>query len=268
MSQSDTTAPDPEHERPNPYGPYGGEAPEGTDGPAPVDGPAAAIPGVLILDTSWSMEAELATMTAALNKLIVDLCAHPTVAAQAHIAIVTFADTAATALPFCRIAEESSQVPTLQARGNGTNFVAALDHAYDVLDQGITALADAEGRRVVMRPTLYFVSDGKPNVPRGNPDAWRDSLRRLEQPRWRPNRFAFGFSQAREDTIRAIADEGLAYFAADGQTELGALDKVLQVMLQSMIRLSQGAGQTQQASPAPPAPPGFMKMDAVAGGAA
>jgi uncharacterized protein YegL len=246
--------------------PYGEEVPEGTDGPVPVDGPPAAIPGVLVLDTSLSMRAVLDNVAAAVNKFVHDLQTVPAVAAQAHLAVVTFADTATTALPFCRIAEPGVHIPGLVAGGQGTNFQAAFDRTWEVLSDGIPrlALAGQGEARVVMRPTMYFVSDGQPNLPRGHVDSWKQSLARFDEPKWSPNRFAFGFGDADRDVIRAIASEGCAYFAATGVAELGALQHILDVILKSMLRLSQGVGTGRHQTAAPPPGPGLVRIDPVA----
>lgn len=246
--------------------PYGQEIPAGTDGPAPVDGAPAAIPGVLVLDTSLSMASVMKNVTIAVKEFVSQLRASPAVAAQAHLAVVTFADTAALALPFCRIAEPGANVPTLVAGGRGTNFTAAFDRTYEVLSDGIPRLAEADSgeRRVVMRPTVYFVSDGQPNLPHGDVDSWRSSLARLDEPKWRPNRFAFGFGDADRDVIRQIASEGCAYYAADGVSDLGAFQHILQVVLQSMVRLSQGVGTGRYQTAAPPPTPGLVMIDPVA----
>jgi uncharacterized protein YegL len=242
--------------------PYGADEVAGVEAPPHVGEAVNAVPGVLVLDTSWSMVDELGSVTTALNDFILGLRRSPLVAAQAHMAIVTFADTARTALEFCQIASPDVQVAGLTACGNGTNFRAALDETYRVLHDGLPALARARdgSRRQVMRPTIYFVSDGQPNL---EAEAWPRSLARLDGERWRPNRFAFGFGDADRAVIRRIADEGCAYFADEGKTPLGVLQRILRIVLRSMVTISQAAATGGTRATPPPPEPGMIQIDAI-----
>jgi uncharacterized protein YegL len=226
---------------------YGG--PGGFEGPAEVGEIAIAVPGLLVLDVSWSMQGDLASAGAALRKFASKLRTRGIVSSAAWMGIVTFADTATTDLMLTRIADPATQLPEIAPRGQGTNFHAAFTEALTRLRTDLPLLQTATngGRRQVFRPTIYFVSDGESNT---GPD-WRAALKEIKSPDWHPNVIAFGYRDAHRDTIREIASEGMAYFAGDGQDPDTMFEQILQVILKSVITATVTAPQ-QLANPGAP----------------
>lgn len=218
-------------------------APAGFDGPAgtigTIEGPAEvgevgiAVPGLLVLDVSWSMQSELARARAALDRFRVKLRQNGMAGPNAYLGIVTFADTARTDLPLTRIADPAVVMPELEARGNGTNFAAAFTQTLSAYRDGLPELINTlDGRkRQVFRPSVYFVSDGEHNTG----GDWSQPLAELTSRSWKPNIFAFGYRDADPATIRTIASEGMAYFADHGQDPDSMFDQILEVILKSMI---------------------------------
>lgn len=235
------------------------------DGPVPVTGPAVCVPGVLVIDVSWSMANALPAARAALDDFIAELRRTPQVAEVAWLSIVTFADTTEELLGFSRIADPAVQLPVLSPRGNGTNYEAGLDQAHRTLATGLPALTTtADGRRAVNRPTIYFISDGQPNTG----GDWMAVRRAIKAHDWAPNIFAFGFDQADEHVIRQVADEGLAYFAAAGEVPLTVFKMILKVIFRSLITVSAAAAGGAAAAPPPdptadPATAGLVRLDTV-----
>lgn len=219
------------------------------EGPVEVGEVGIAVPGIIVLDCSWSMAGDLARASAALEKFRTKLRQHPMAGSNAHLGIVTFADTARTELDLCRVADTTIVVPQFGARGNGTNFDAAFAQTLTAFRAGLPLIGTtADGRqRQVFRPSVYFVSDGEHNT---GPD-WRARLAELKSRSWKPNVFAFGYRDAEADTIREIADEGLAYFAEQGQDPDQMFEQILQVILRSVI----SATTTAQALAADPTAP-------------
>jgi uncharacterized protein YegL len=238
---------------------YGADEVLGVERPR-VGEAISVVPGVIVLDTSWSMERELTTVAAALDEFIVGLRRSPLVAAQAHMAIVTFADTARTALEFCQIADPSVRVGQLRPGGGGTSFRAAFDETYRVLREGLPDLAKGPdgGKRQVKRPTIYFISDGQPNI---DADLWRQSLAQFDAHKWRPNRFAFGFGDADRSVIHEIADKDCGYFADDGKTPMRVIEQILGIVLRSMVTISQAANGGRTGTPPPDPGDGMVKID-------
>ncbi|HEV7719673.1 MAG TPA: VWA domain-containing protein [Iamia sp.] len=218
--------------------PPGFDLPRIEEGPPTSITTQVAVPGLIVADVSWSMFDALVSARLALMGLVEDLKNHPIVAEQAQMAIVTFADTALTVLGFSPLADPAVTVPELHARGNGTNYEAALAEVRRLLQEGLRALATSPdgAKRVVYRPTVYFISDGQPNCG-GDWEAQLQAIRALPV---RPNIMAFGFADADRSTILRIADEGMAYFAHDGQTPSAVFDQILQVILNTLVTVTQG----------------------------
>lgn len=229
-------------------GPAGGfAAPAGTttvlEGPAQVGEVGIAVPGFIVLDVSWSMVTDLERAAAALERFRSKLRQNAMTSSNAHMGIVTFADTARVDLPLTLVADPTVVMPPISARGNGTNFAAAFTELLAAYRASLPALATTlDGRkRQIFRPNAFFVSDGEHNTG----GDWQAPLAELKSRSWRPNVFAFGYRDADPATIRTIADEGLAYFAKHGQDPDTMFEKILEVILRSMISATVTAnGQT------------------------
>lgn len=220
-----------------------GSGSSGFEGPAEVGEIAIAVPGLLVLDVSWSMQGDLASAGEALRRFTSKLRTKGIVSSAAWMGIVTFADTATTDLMLTRIADPATQLPAIEPRGQGTNFHAAFTEALARLRTDLPLLLTASngGRRQVFRPTIYFVSDGESNT---GPD-WRAALNEIKSREWHPNVIAFGYRDAHRDAIREIASEGMAYFAGDGQDPNTMFEQILQVILKSVITAAVTAPQLQ-----------------------
>lgn len=218
-----------------PAGGFGG--PAGSDavleGPAQVGKVGIAVPGLIVLDVSWSMAGDLDRASAALERFRSKLRQNGMTSSNAYLGIVTFADTARTDLGLTLVADPSVEMPPITARGNGTNFHAGFNEALAAYRAGLPLLATtADGRkRQIFRPSVYFVSDGEHNTG----GDWSAALGELKSRSWKPNIFAFGYRDADPDTIRKIADEGLAYFAKQGEDPDTMFEKILEVILRSMV---------------------------------
>lgn len=230
------------------------EGPAGTtgvlEGPAEVGEVGIAIPGLLLADVSWSTASFLPAMCQGLSGLAKGLRQHSVASANAYMGISTFADTASNLLALTRIADPSVEIPELSPRGNGTNFHAALTEALSRFRTDLPLIgATADGqKRQIFRPTIYMFTDGQHNTG----GDWHAPLAELRTRSWKPNIMVFGWGDADRDVVREIASEGMAYFAADGQTPDAILDQILKVILRSMISATTSA-QAQAATPGTPA---------------
>ena len=218
------------------------------EGPAEVGEVGIAVPGLIVLDVSWSMAGDLDRASAALERFRTKLRQNGMTSPNAYLGIVTFADTARTDLPFTRVADPSVQMPAVAARGNGTNFAAAFDEAFAMARTGLPLLATTSdgAKRTIFRPSIFFVSDGEHNTG----GDWRPSVAKLKAT-GKFNVFGFGYRDADPATIREIADEGLAYFAKQGEDPDTMFEKILEVILRSMVSATVTAN-GQAATPTAP----------------
>lgn len=218
-------------------GPAGFAGPAGStavlEGPAEVGEVGIAVPGFIVLDVSWSMAGDLDRAAAALERFRSKLRQNGMTSSNAYLGIVTFADAARTDLQLTLVADPSVEMPPIAPRGNGTNFHAAFTEVLAAYRAGLPRLTTmVDGRkRQVFRPSVFFVSDGEHNTG----GDWRAPLAELRSRSWKPNVFAFGYRDADPATIRAIADEGLAYFAKQGEDPDTMFEKILEVILRSMV---------------------------------
>lgn len=240
------------------------EPPAEGDGPLKVNAETKTIPALLLVDTSVSMAGVLGDVHTALTEFVTGLRREPLTAEFVRLGIDTFGGDAGTELPLSAVADPATRLPSLAVRGGGTNYEAGFEQAYASLRTGLGALrSEQAGVKVrIQRPNLFVVTDGQPNVG----GAWQPVLQRLRAEKWRPNVFAFGFGDVERQVITEIADEGMAYYAADGQTPLRVFQAILKVILASLVSLSSAgaAGQAVMAPPAvDPATDGLMKLDSI-----
>ena len=213
------------------YRPAGADS--GMERPAEAGKVGIAVPGLIVLDVSWSMTDDLDRAAGALERMRNQLRQKATASSVAYLGLVTFADTARKDLGLVRVADPELGMPVIEPRGHGTNFHAAFTETLATYREELNRLAGPVdgGKRQRFRPSVYFVSDGQHNT---GPD-WRAPLQELKTRSWRPNIFAFGYRDADPAVIREIADEGLAYFADQGQDPDTMFGAILKVILRSML---------------------------------
>jgi uncharacterized protein YegL len=131
----------------------------------------------------------------------------PTIGEIARLGVISFGDTARSELPLSDI--QFADIPRLDATGPSTDFGSAFELARPQIEAEIRALG--RGSRF-HRPVMFFLSDGHHNVSQD----WRPKHQQLVDEGWkfRPEIVAFGFGQANEDEIRAVATRH-AFFAKD-----------------------------------------------------
>lgn len=240
------------------------EAPEENQSPVRVNAETKTIPALLVVDTSISMQHCLADVRAALEEFIAQLRREPLTAEFVRLSIVTFGGDAGCELPMSSIADPATTLSNLAVRHGGTNYTEGFTQAHEALASGLSGLrATGDAVRVrIQRPNMFVVTDGQPN--RGGP--WQGALQHIRDEKWRRNVFAFGFGDVERHVITEIADEGLAYFAADGQTPMAVFTGILKVILASLVSLSAAAGSGAGAMAPPavdPATHGLIKLDSI-----
>lgn len=128
----------------------------------PQERPAAegqmVMPFYLICDVSYSMINDMAELNAGVKRLRQSITAEPLVDDVAHVALMTFSDTAKVVMPLSQMSEAA--IPTLSVEG-GTNYGQAFRELASTIPADAAALK-AQGYRI-FRPCAFFLTDGEPN---------------------------------------------------------------------------------------------------------
>ncbi|MBN8738287.1 MAG: VWA domain-containing protein [Xanthomonadaceae bacterium] len=213
------------------------------------------LPFYLVCDESSSMDGPpLKAMNDALPELHREIGTNPVVCDKTRFSIVTFNDEAAILQPLADLSQ-ITRLPELRASGT-TNYAAVFELLRSEIDSDVAALK-ADGHRV-FRPSIFFLSDGYPNLDRD----WQKALADLLDPAWklRPNIIAFGIGNADPAIISKVGVTRA--FMADGtMTPAQALTEFAAVLTRSIINSGSAAGD----APSPLMPsvvPGFTALPA------
>ena len=115
------------------------------------------MPFYLICDVSYSMVGDMAALNDGVQALRRSIVAEPMVDDVAHIALMTFSDTAKMVMPLSQMSE--TPMPTLSVEG-GTYYGEAFRELARAIPADAAALK-AQGYRV-FRPCAFFLTDGEP----------------------------------------------------------------------------------------------------------
>ncbi len=192
-------------------------------------GGARCLPIYAVLDTSVSMTPFQQLLNDTLENVYDGLWAKPSVSEFAHISIISFNTDAHVVLPMSDIGKIDS-LPTL-ACGGSTNYGKAFRLVAAQIDQDVTTLRNQ--RRQVLRPAVFFITDGAPQDDAG---VWESEFAKLTSPTWprRPHVITFGFGNAHESVLRKISTKA-AFKAEPGVGQQEALVKVLVTLLNTLV---------------------------------
>jgi uncharacterized protein YegL len=192
-----------------------------------------AWPFYIVCDVSASMrnqngrrQGELTPFEAmedALNELVDFAEDHVVASDIAHLGLITFADDPEVVWPLRRLSEGVS-VGSLP-KGMYTNYAKVFSMLSDVVEADLQRLV--KSNLTVKRPTVFFITDGKPQVSGGSQprELWEPPLRRLHSfaaPRTGKQDvaiavIALGFEGADCEILRTVANEpGVAFIAEAG----------------------------------------------------
>src|ERR1700689_1830950 len=115
------------------------------------------MPFYLICDVSYSMINDMPALNDGVQRLRRSIVAEPMVDDVAHIAVMTFSDTAKVIMPLSQLSE--TPMPALSVEG-GTSSGEAFRELARVIPADAAALK-AQGFRV-FRPCAFFLTDGEP----------------------------------------------------------------------------------------------------------
>lgn len=155
-------------------------------------------PVFLLIDVSYSMAGgPIEALNDCLPELKREMATNHIVGEIARISVTTFSDQAEEVIPLCDLA--STDVPHVELQG-GTNFAEAFRGARRAIEGGMRSLPKGTP---VYRPVLFFMSDGEHQAN----EEWQPALESLRDRNWKysPEIVAFGFGDARDETLRTIA---------------------------------------------------------------
>ena len=165
------------------------------------------LPFYLLCDQSFSMKGEkIETLNHALPDLHHEISVNPKVADKAHFGVIGFDNSAAVLLELSDLSDVA-EMPELLAEGT-TNYTAAFDLLHDTIEKDVRRLKNF--RHTVLRPVVFFLSDGMPTAADGNKDvtsSWTAAYDALVSPDFpaHPNIIAFGIGECDAEIVRYVA---------------------------------------------------------------
>ncbi len=222
------------------------------------------MPFYLICDVSYSMAYDMAALNDGVQRLRQSIAAEPLVDDVAHVAVMTFSDTARVVMPLSQMSE--TPMPTLSVEG-GTNYGGAFRELARVIPADAAALK-AQAYRV-FRPCAFFLTDGEPL----DADYWETFKSTLTYNgvtgvgmRQYPVFIPFGFREAPEDVLRKLAyppEKGRWYHIKND--DIGQVIKlILDVIMKTVVSSGQSSSTGKPALVHAPVPaaPGVTQGDA------
>lgn len=214
----------------------------------------ALLPFYVLVDVSYSMltpeeyDGQTRTGMDAVNEIAPQVFnlfrKAPQLRDQARFGIVDFAGGATTPLALCDPAKESAEaIPTLIPRQDGTSYAAAFRAMRERIEDDVAHLKADDHR--VYRPAVFFLTDGEPNPGDRIDAAWNGLV--AADFNARPNVIPFGIREAQKSVLdrfaryKTPADESgnsppsVAFMARDGVPATRAIEKMIDILLQSIL---------------------------------
>jgi uncharacterized protein YegL len=187
---------------------------------AAVDSPVK-FPIYVAVDVSASMTRVIQEFNRTLEGLFKNISARPRLANMVLLSVVSFSDNACVELPLADLTE-NIVYPSLSARGT-TRYSGVFSLLKQIIERDITDLK-ATGLRV-LRPAVFFISDGAPidsNGTSGQARIWSTALEAMmsESFPYRPNIVAFGIGAADPGVIQKVASRPEFAFLSALETDL------------------------------------------------
>lgn len=213
------------------------------------------LPFYLVCDESGSMDGEpIDAMNEALPDLHQEIAHTPVVADKTQFGIIGFSEDAEILLKLSDLSQVK-QMPVLSAK-TATNFAAAFRCVKEQIELDVDRLKQQGDR--IYRPVVFFLTDGYPNT-----EDWKNDWEALtsEKFKYHPKIVAFGFGQANEPTISAVAT--FKAFMADGTlSPADALREFAVVLTKSVVESGSNVGQSGNMTvQVPDTVPGFTAID-------
>ncbi len=190
----------------------------------------SVFPIFLAIDTSGSMGGQRIQAAGDMVPAIQGVCTENTaVADMLRMGVITFNTTATVYLPFGKPTDSPS--PPLAASGL-TSYGAAFKLLRSEIENAIASLR-ADGFKQIVRPTVFFITDGDPTDSADDRDA---AFAGLTDPsfKYNPNIFVFGVGEAEPEHLsKYVHRKGIAAVAKGDAAE--GLRKLIPAITQSIV---------------------------------
>lgn len=186
------------------------------------------LPTYLVIDTSQSMSPHTQVLNDTLNHIYETVVESPSVSEFAHISLISF-NTDAHLVQEMTDLERISALPVLTCSGQ-TNYGQVFDLVRQRIQIDLPSLR-AEGK-AVLRPTMFFLTDGAPT----DATTWETAFRTLTDQSWPPHPHVISFGFGNADPI-VLSTVGITKaFVADKRVEeKDALSAMLASLLNSLV---------------------------------
>jgi len=217
------------------------------------------LPFYFVFDESKSMEYNggIEAINQSLPNLHAAIARDPLVNDKTRISMISFSSDAQVLVPLTSAAD-ITEVPGVVAKSS-TNYDSVFELLKSQIPSDITSLKDAG--YAVLRPTVFFISDGEPT----DPGKWEKTHADLTDPTnpRHANIIAFGVDAAEKTTMARVAT--IACFLAEEGIDPGAaLREIIRSCVDSVVQSATSSGSGMGApTPTliiPAAPPGSISI--------
>ena len=233
---------------------------DSADETGPSEGGLQVLPFYLLCDEGGSMAgASIDAVNDGIKQISKALFEDPFADHLVRFSIIAFSDTADVVLPLSQLSNVPT-VPGCMARGS-SSYSAAFKKLREQIEVDVPALK-AQGCSV-MRPVVFFISDGEPN-----PEPWEVEYRLLTDDayKYRPHIISFGVDGANPDIIKQVAThvnkaggKPFAWMAESGISAGPAITEIFKFITGTII----SSGNAAEPVIIEADIPGVMKLDSI-----
>ena len=209
------------------------------------------MPFYFVTDASgWTQRKQIDAVNEALIGVRKAAATEPDIEEYIRFGVISFSNDDQSDLPAGSLFRKSET--TNLAGGILTSFASAFDFLKLRIDEDVSQLASKHGKGSVIRPNVFFLTDGLGGVSKERVPS-RD---RLGDPRWkrRPNIFSFGVGEADAPSISRIASNPDWAFVQDNSiSTVEALvnfgEHMAKTMSQTAAWIASGDGESEVSAP-------------------
>ena len=186
------------------------------------------LPIYFVADESGSMSDSVQMLNDGLAGLYDAMQSEPLAASKVRFSVLGFNDGVTEHLSLAQLAElEREAMPRLRASGS-TSYLRLFDELATRIPRDVATL---KGTHDVLRPAVFFLTDGQPNS-----EPWEDAYQRVKELPAQPNVLAFGVRGADEAVLGRLASQpDWAWIAESGADTGRALVEYMLSLTRSVV---------------------------------